>query len=379
MHTPYHQYLEKLISFQSITPSDNGAMEYLKDILTEQGFVAEVMVLGDDKYKVSNLYATFGNRKPNICFAGHIDVVPAGDLSLWRSDPFVMTTKDDKIYGRGAVDMKGALACMLSATFEYIKTNPTPNGSISFLITADEEGEAKYGTRMMLEHLKNNGRQIDLAILGEPTSGEEIGDAIKIGRRGSINFTLEVKGVQGHVAYPMQADNPVDRLVRIMHDLITNPLDEGSQFFQSSNLELTSVDVGNNVSNIIPQTAFARFNVRFNDLHTDDTIINLVRQTIEKYTVNYELTTNIAANVFVQSPQGLIADFAEVVRKTTGLNTKFSTSGGTSDARFIKDYCQVVEFGLLYKMAHKINEYTKNSDLQKLHNVYYRSLCQFLG
>lgn len=373
------KYLHELVGFKSVTPFGDDIILYISDLLSKNGFVTEIKIFGNDQYKVSNLYAIYGIEKPTICFAGHVDVVPPGDLSLWHSDPFVATRCGDKIYGRGTVDMKGSIACALEAALNFIKLNPHPNGSISFLITSDEEGEAKYGTKEMLLYLANTKQSIDLAILGEPTSEEEVGDTIKIGRRGSINFTLTVKGQQGHVAYPKLANNPVHNITKILHHLINKPLDKGSEFFQCSNLEITSIDVGNNSSNVIPSEAFGKFNVRFNDLHSAENIVSLVKKTIERYTKGYQLTYKVAANVFIQKPPGLIATFANIAEETTGVIPKFSTSGGTSDARFIKEYCPVVEFGLLSNTAHKINEYTKISDLQKLYSVYYNTLCKFLG
>jgi succinyl-diaminopimelate desuccinylase len=373
------KYLNELVSFRSITPFGGDAISYISDLLAKEGFSTEIKIFGNDEYKVTNLYAIYGIEKPTICFAGHVDVVPPGDLSLWQSEPFVATSHGDKIYGRGTVDMKGSIACALDATFNFIKLNPQPNGSISFLITSDEEGEAKYGTKEMLLYLANTKQSIDLAILGEPTSEEEVGDTIKIGRRGSINFVLTVKGQQGHVAYPKLANNPIHNLTKILNDLINRALDKGSEFFQSSNLEVTSIDVGNNSSNVIPSEASGKFNVRFNDLHSPESIVSFVKETIERYTKGYELTYRLSANVFIQKPEGLIEKFANIVQEATGVIPKFSTSGGTSDARFIQEYCPVVEFGLLSNTAHKINEYTKINDLQKLYSVYYNSLCKFLG
>ncbi len=375
----FFKYLNDLIGFKSITPSGEDAIAYISDLLSKEGFSTEIKVFGDNEYKVTNLYATYGTKKPTICFAGHVDVVPPGDLDLWRSDPFVATTHGDEIYGRGTVDMKGAIACALDATINFIKLNPEPNGSISFLITSDEEGEAKYGTKEMLLYLANTNHSIDLAIVGEPTSEKEVGDTIKIGRRGSINFILTVKGMQGHVAYPKQANNPIHTLIKILNELINRVLDQGSEFFQSSNLEITSIDVGNNSSNVIPSEATGKFNVRFNDLHSSESIISLVKETIEKYTEKYSLNNKPSANVFIQKPEGYIGKFANIVQEVTGLMPDLSTGGGTSDARFIQEYCQVVEFGLLSKTAHKINECTKISDLQKLYKVYYGALCKFLG
>lgn len=380
----YIKFLQDLISFPSVTPSSNGSIEYITDLLEGNGFRTESKIFGEDNYKVTNLYAVYGEAKPNICFAGHVDVVPIIDRSLWLNDPFKAHIIDDKIYGRGAVDMKGAIACFLAASLDFIKLNSTPRGAISLLITSDEEGPAKYGTAEMLKYLhKDTDKLIDLAIVGEPTSRQQVGDTIKIGRRGSINFNLTIYGTAGHVAYPLLAKNPLPYLVEILNILAHHQLDAGSKFFQQSNLEITSIDVGNNVNNVIPGEASARFNIRFNDLHSAASIIALVNSIISEYlakdSLKYELTSASSADSFIQEPIGLIADFARVVETTTKIATDLSTDGGTSDARFIKNYCPVVEFGLRSGEAHKINEYTKIIDLQTLYRVYYDSLIKFLS
>lgn len=379
----YINHLKNLISFKSVTPNSAGAIEYIDKLLQESSFQTEIKLFGGSSSQVTNLYGFYGNKKPNICFVGHVDVVPAGDHKLWHNaDPFTAYEADDKIYGRGAVDMKGAIACFLAASLDFIKNNPKLNGSISFLITSDEEGEAKYGTKEMLKHIYNQGHKIDFAIVGEPTNEKEIGDTIKIGRRGSVNFNLNIQGKEGHAAYPQKARNPIPCLIKIMHDIINIKLDEGSEFFQSSNLEVTSIDVGNNITNVIPDKASARFNIRFNDLHSAESLTNLIKRIVEKYCneyqLNYELTGKSSAESFIQSPIDRIADFAGIVASTTNIKPKFSTSGGTSDARFVKNYCPIVEFGLLSETAHKINECTKITDLQKLYDVYYNSLRKFL-
>lgn len=376
-------YLKNLISFESVTPNSAGAIEYIDKLLQESGFQTEIKLFGGSSSQVTNLYGFYGNKKPNICFVGHVDVVPAGDYNLWHnSEPFKANEQDGKIYGRGAADMKGAIACFLAASLDFIKNNQNLNGSISFLITSDEEGEAKYGTKEMLKHIYNQGHKVDFAIVGEPTCEKEIGDIIKIGRRGSINFNLSIEGLEGHVAYPLKAKNPLPCLIKIMNDIINIKLDEGSAFFDYSNTCVTSIDVGNNITNVIPDKASARFNIRFNDLHSAESLTNLIKGIAEKYCneyqLNYELTGKSSAESFIQSPIDRIADFAEIVASTTNIKPKFSTSGGTSDARFVKNYCPLVEFGLLSETAHKINEYTKITDLQKLYNVYYNSLTKFL-
>ncbi|KAJ6644971.1 Succinyl-diaminopimelate desuccinylase [Pseudolycoriella hygida] len=339
-----------------------------------------------DDYQVTNLYGIYGDSKPNICFAGHVDIVPAGDEALWLGDPFIANIVGDKIYGRGTVDMKGAIACFLAASLNFIKLNPNLKGSISFLITSDEEGKAEYGTKEMLKYLYRDTpypqKLIDLAIVGEPTNYHQIGDTAKIGRRGSINFDLILYGTAGHVAYPSQASNPIPYLIYILNDLVNYRLDEGSEFFQESHLEVTSIDVGNNVTNVIPGKITSKFNIRFNDNHSSYSILKLVEKIIEntcvKYNTEYKLNYVTAAECFIQEPKGLIADFIEVVTDTTQMVTKLSTSGGTSDARFIRNYCPVVEFGLCFSTAHKMNEYTEIRDLQRLYHRTFMSSRLYL-
>lgn len=379
----YIDFLKNLIAFQSITPNSVGCVEYINDILATNGFKTEIKIFGTEDYKVTNLYAVYGNAKPNICFAGHVDVVPAGTKSLWVSDPFIASTIDNVIYGRGVVDMKGAIACFLAASLDFISLHPTIKGAISFLLTSDEEGKAQYGTKEMLQYLHLNTKElIDLAIVGEPTNDQEIGDTVKIGRRGSINFDLALYGVAGHVAYPDRAKNPIPYLVSLLNDLINYRLDEGSKFFQRSNLEITSIDVGNNITNVIPEKITIKFNIRFNDNHSSASMVQLIEQIIQescsKHQLDYKLASETSAECFIQEPTGLITKFVEVVEGTTQIATKLSTSGGTSDARFIYHYCPVVEFGLRFNTAHKINESTEIIDLQRLYHVYYNFLMKLL-
>ncbi len=377
-------YLKNLIGFKSLTPQSNGAIEYIDDLLKAQGFKTEIKIFGNSKEQVTNLYAVYGACKPNICFVGHVDVVPAGNYELWHnSNPFRACEQDGKIYGRGAVDMKGSIVCFLAASLDFIKNNTDFIGSISFLLTSDEEGKAKHGTKEMLQYIYNQGHEIDFAIVGEPTCEKDIGDTIKIGRRGSINFNLTVKGLGGHVAYPQKANNPLPCLIRVLNELTNIKLDKGTKFFQSSNLEITNIDVGNNTTNVIPETATTHFNIRFNNLNSVETLAKqveeMIKQHCKKHKVDYKLEHNISADSFIQNPNDRIKEFAMIVEKTLNIKPNFSTSGGTSDARFVKNYCSLVEFGLLSDTAHKINEYTKISDLQKLYDVYYNFLMETLN
>ena len=380
----YINYLKDLIGFKSVTPKSDGAIEYIDDLLKQHGFKTEIKIFGDSKSEqVTNLYAVFGSNEPNICFVGHVDVVLAGNHELWyNASPFKASQQDGKIYGRGAVDMKGAIACFLAASLDFIKNNTDFKGSISFLLTSDEEGKAKHGTKEMLQYIYDQGYKINFAIVGEPTCEKEIGDAIKIGRRGSVNFKLNIKGLSGHVAYPHKANNPLPCLIIILNELTNIKLDEGTEFFQRSNLEVTNIEVGNNTSNVIPASTEASFNIRFNNLHSAETLAKqveeIIKQHCKEYKVDYKLEYSSSAEGFIQNPSDKIKEFAKVVEHTLKIKPEFSTSGGTSDARFVKNYCPLVEFGLLSEMAHKINEYTKISDLQKLYDVYYNFLMEIL-
>ena len=366
--------LEKLISFRSITLGGKDAIEYIANFLSNLGFECDVKTFGQGADEVTNLYAVFGNSTPNICFAGHVDVVPPMNEALWHCDPFKMLIQDDIVFGRGAVDMKGALACSLAAVAEFLKTTTKPKMSISFLLTSDEEGDATYGTKEMLEYIRGKNHKIDFCILGEPTTNYKLGDTIKIGRRGSVNFNLTVKGQQGHVAYPEKAINPLPVMARILCALTNKELDGGSEYFQRSNLEITSVDTGNPTSNVIPESVNARFNIRFNDNHTAKDLNALVTEIISQNCETYDLKYTSSSAPFIQKYSPKMQKFTKIVQDVCGITANIETNGGTSDARFIHAYTEVVEFGLNCNSAHKINEHTKISDLQTLYNVYYNSL-----
>lgn len=370
--------LEKLISYKSVTPKGKEALEYISNILSELGFICEIKCFGKGEKEVSNLYAIYGKKEPNICFAGHVDVVPAEDKKLWVSNPYKMNIVGNKIYGRGTVDMKGAIACSLAATSEYLHYNKSNNGSISFLLTTDEEGEAKYGTRMMLEHIRNYNPSISFCILGEPTTIKNIGDTMKIGRRGSVNFDLVVNGSQGHAAYPEKATNPLPIMTNILHKIHNKIFDLGNQFFQPTNLEIISIDTGNKTSNIIPESVKAKFNIRFNNKQNIHTLNHQLVQIISKCSNNYTLKHHISALPFIQKYSNNMKEFTQVIQNECKIKPLIQTGGGTSDARFLHLYCEVVEFGLNCNLAHKINEYTEISDLQTLYNVYYGALVRFL-
>src|ERR1700744_3443380 len=369
-----------LIRCPSVTPADAGALGVLESILKAAGFeVHRVTFSEPDTADIDNLYARIGTEAPHISFAGHTDVVPAGNEAAWKHGAFSGDVKDGFLYGRGAVDMKGGIACSVAAVLQYLaehggKPQESGNGSNSVLITGDEEGVAINGTVKLLQWAASRGENFDHCVLGEPSNVETLGDCIKIGRRGSLSGTLYVDGVQGHVAYPHRAANPVPDIASLVVALSQEPLDHGSAQFQASNLEFTSIDVGNPASNVIPAQARARFNIRFNDPHTQDSLRELVEQRMAKAAGN-RIKARIAweysnSNVFVTKP-GAFTDLAvAAIEAVAGRKPELSTSGGTSDARFISNYCPVIEFGLVGQTMHQVDERTPVSDLEKLTKIY---------
>ena len=366
----------ELLRCPSVTPADAGALGILENILKAAGFeVHRVTFSESGTADIDNLYARIGNAAPHISFAGHTDVVPAGDETAWSHGAFAGDVKDGLLYGRGAVDMKGGIACSVAAVLDYLAANGgKPKGSISFLITGDEEDVAVNGTIKLLEWVAKRGDKFDHCVLGEPSNVEVLGDCIKIGRRGSQSGTLYVDGVQGHVAYPQRANNPVPDISRLILAISEEPLDHGSAQFQASNLEFTSVDVGNAATNVIPGQARAKFNIRFNDNHDHESLRQLVEQRLAKATGN-RIRARIVwessnSNVFVTKP-GAFTDLAvAAIEDVTGRKPELSTSGGTSDARFISRYCPVIEFGLVGQTMHQIDERTPVADLEKLTKIY---------
>ena len=374
-----------LLRCPSVTPAEGGALRYLEDVLKGAGFDVHRMTFSEPGTPaIENLYARIGSGAPNIVFAGHTDVVPAGDESAWRHAPFAGDVADGQLYGRGAVDMKGGIACAVAAVLDHLSSNGgRPKGSISFLITGDEESVAVNGTVKLLAWAAARGEKFDHCILGEPSNVQALGDTIKIGRRGSLNGILTVTGRQGHVAYPDRADNPVRGLVALMSALMTEPLDAGSAHFQPSNLEFTSVDVGNPTVNLIPGEARARFNIRFNDRHTQSSLKELVEQRAVKeangkirFALQWEPSN---ADVFVVETGPFTDLVAGAVAEVTKRKPELSTTGGTSDARFIKSYCPVVEFGLVGQTMHQVDERVAVADLATLTAVYRRVLEKYFG
>jgi succinyl-diaminopimelate desuccinylase len=374
---------QELIRVPSVTPDCTRALDTLEAKAKELGFACRRMPFSaPGAADVDNLYARLGSEAPFFCFAGHIDTVPVGDARQWLMSPFSGFVLGDLLFGRGASDMKSAIAAFLSAVARVTAAQPVA-GSIGLLITGDEEGPAINGTVKMLESIKGSGERIDHCLVGEPTSVSKLGDMIKIGRRGSMTGRLTVTGAQGHVAYPQLADNPIPRLVAALERIGSLRLDEGSNHFQRSNLEITTVDVGNTAANVIPASARAVFNIRFNDLQTSDGLERLLRQTCDQVLAgksgSYELDIEVGGQCFLTKPGAFTELIADSVRKVTGVSPELSTTGGTSDARFIKDYCPVAEFGLPGQTMHKVDERASIYDIRALADVYAEILERYFA
>lgn len=358
----------ELIRRPSVTPEDAGAIGLLAGWLETLGFTCHNLPFDGGGPRIENLYARRGAAGPNFCFAGHTDVVPPG--RGWSVDPFAGSVVDGKLFGRGAVDMKGAIAAFVAAV---ARSGPSANplaGSVSLLITGDEEGPAVDGTVKVLDWLKQRGERLDCCLVGEPTNPRRLGEAMKIGRRGSMNTRVTVFGTQGHAAYPHLADNPLPRLVRILSRLTEKPLDQGSAHFEASTLALTTIDVGNPATNVIPAEARAGFNIRFNDLHTGAKLQDWIRALVAEAGGETELQFEVSGESFLTQPGPLSDSVAAAIRDITGLDPELSTSGGTSDARFIKNYCPVVEFGLVNQTMHKTDEHVPVEHLEQLAQIY---------
>ncbi len=368
-----------LISCRSVTPHNDGAIEQLSHWLSEMGFKCDILNFKEDGTDdVLNLWARIGNEEgPALCFAGHTDVVPEGDETRWSTDPFAANEIDGKIIGRGATDMKGAIASFVSATKKFLDERENFAGSISFIITGDEEGIAINGTKKLLNWMQENSISFDDCIVGEPTNPKRLGEMIKIGRRGSVNGVLTVDGQQGHVAYPHLAENPIPMLLNILNNLTSDQLDQGNEHFQPSNLEITSVDVGNKATNVIPQSASARFNIRYNDNFNSETIEDEINRRLENFKNNFSLKLEHSGDSFLTKPGKLVNDLSEIIFNKTGINPDLSTSGGTSDARFIKNYGNVVEFGLISETMHQIDESVAVKDINDLSEIYYEVLTKY--
>ena len=361
-----------LIRCPSVTPEDGGALAALAAALEPLGFECHLLPFSEaGTAEVDNLYARLGSGAPNFCFAGHTDVVPVGDAAAWSVDPFGAEIVDGALFGRGASDMKSAIACFVAAADRFTaRRGKDFGGSISLLITGDEEGESVNGTAKMLGWLDERDEVLDACLVGEPTNPRNLGEMVKIGRRGSLTGRLSVTGTQGHTAYPQFADNPLPRLVAMLAAIDEGGLDEGTEHFPPSDLQLTTIDVGNGASNVIPAAARAAFNIRFNDLHTGDSLTRWLHERFASVGGDWHLDVTVSGEAFLTPPGPLSALVAAAVERITARVPELSTTGGTSDARFIKDFCPVAEFGMISETAHKVDEKVALSDIAMLCDIY---------
>ena len=369
------QLAKELIRFPSVTPVDAGIMSFLEKKLKQLGFKTKVLEFRENNSKpVKNLYARLGNKSPNFCYAGHLDVVPAGNLKHWTVNPFKPSIKKGHLIGRGANDMKSSIAAFVSAVSNFIENYPNFSGSISLLITGDEEGVAINGTKKVVEYLKKRKEKIDFCLVGEPTNPSKLGEMIKIGRRGSMNGRLTIIGMQGHVAYPHRANNPSTALVQILKLIKDIKFDQGTKDFQPTNLEITKININNTADNVIPGVATATFNIRFNNKHSSSSLKKKINKVIKKISAKnkskYKIEYSVSGEAFLTNPNKTTFMIQDVIRKITKIKPKLSTTGGTSDARFIRKIAPCLEFGLVGKTMHKVDEAVSLSDLKKLTLIY---------
>jgi succinyl-diaminopimelate desuccinylase len=363
---------QALIRCPSVTPADAGAQDVLAEALAQLGFTVTRLRFG----AIGNLFARRGSAGPHLCFAGHTDVVPPGN-GAWAADPFAGEVRDGVLYGRGACDMKGAVAAFVAACAQRLAASPL-RGSVSLLITGDEEGEAVDGTARVLEWMAANGQIPDFCLVGEPTNPARLGEVIKIGRRGSLTARVTMHGTQGHVAYPERTDNPVHRLVRLLAALTAVPLDAGSEWFEPSGLQVTTVDVGNPTANLVPARASAVLNIRFNDCHTGAALAGWLRAAVARYSERAEVEVSISGESFLTAPGPAVATLRQAVAAATGIEPRLDTGGGTSDARFIARYCPVAEFGLVGATMHQADERVPVKELRALTGIY-RAVLEAFG
>ena len=365
----------RLIRCESVTPAEGGALSLLAKELGPLGFECRRLPFGEGSARVENLFARRGHGAPHFAFAGHTDVVPVGDASAWRHAPFSGALEDGKLFGRGAADMKGGIAAFVGAVRQFVECHP--DGSISLIITGDEEGDADYGTVKMVEWMRAHDHLPDVCVVGEPTNPDRLGDVIKNGRRGSLSCQLTVDGVQGHVAYPHLADNPIVRLLAMLAPVNGVTLDGGNDYFDASTAHITSIDTGNAAGNVIPATVSARFNIRFNTEHKADDLIGWLEEHFNRIGGNWQADWRVSAEPFV-TPAGPLTDLMQAaITEVTGKNAELSTSGGTSDARFITHLCPVAEFGLVGQTMHKVDEHVSIDDIDQLTAIYLAMLTRF--
>ena len=376
------QLAKELIRYPSITPIDAGVMKFLEKQLKKLGFKTKILDFKEKNTKpVKNLYARLGNKGPNFCYAGHLDVVPAGNLKDWTVNPFKPAIKKGHLIGRGANDMKSSIAAFVAAVSNFVLSNKKFKGSISFLITGDEEGVAINGTKKVVEYLRKKKEKIDFCLVGEPTNPNKLGEMIKIGRRGSMTGRLSVIGVQGHVAYPQRANNPSTALVQILKELKEIKFDKGTKDFQPTNLEITKININNSADNVIPGLANATFNIRFNNKHSSNSLkkkINkIVQKKCKKNKSKFKMEYNVSGEAFLTKPNKTTFMVRDTIKKITKINPVFSTTGGTSDARFIRKISPCLEFGLVGRTMHKIDEVVALTDLKKLTLIYLNILKNY--
>ena len=369
------QLAKELIRFPSVTPVDAGVMSFLEKKLKQLGFKTKVLEFREKNSKpVKNLYARLGNKSPNFCYAGHLDVVPAGNLKDWTVNPFKPSIKKGHLIGRGANDMKSSIAAFVAAISNFIENYSDFKGSISLLVTGDEEGVAINGTKKVVEYLKKRKEKIDFCLVGEPTNPSKLGEMIKIGRRGSMNGRLTITGVQGHVAYPHRANNPSTALVQILKEIKDIKFDQGTKDFQATNLEITKININNIADNVIPGFATATFNIRFNNKHSSASLKSKVNKVIKKISAKnkskYKIEYSVSGEAFLTNPNKTTFMIQDIIKKITKIKPKLSTTGGTSDARFIRKIAPCLEFGLVGKTMHKVDEAVSLSDLKKLTLIY---------
>jgi len=376
------QLAKELIKFPSITPVDAGVMKFLEKKLKKLGFKTKIIEFKEKNFKpVKNLYAKIGNKEPNFCFAGHLDVVPPGNLNDWAVNPFKPSIKKGHLIGRGANDMKSSIAAFVSAVSIFLNKNHKFNGSISLLITGDEEGDAINGTKKVVDYLKKKKERISFCLVGEPTNPNKLGEMIKIGRRGSLTGKLIIDGIQGHVAYPQKANNPSTTIVEILDELKNIKFDSGTKDFQPTNLEVTRININNSADNVIPGSAEAAFNIRFNNKHSSSSIkkrINKILKKISKKNKSkFKIEYRVSGEAFLTKPNDITFMIQNIIKKITKIKPKLSTTGGTSDARFIRKISPCLEFGLVGKNMHKVNESVALKDLKNLSKIYHTILQNY--
>ena len=369
------QLAKELIKFPTVTPVDAGIMKFLEKKLKTLGFKTKILEFKEkDSKSVKNLYARLGNQSPNFCYAGHLDVVPAGNLKDWTVNPFKPSVKKGYLIGRGANDMKSSIAAFVSAVSSFVANKRKFNGSISLLITGDEEGVAINGTKKVVEYLKKKKEKIDFCLVGEPTNPNKLGEMIKIGRRGSMTGRLSIIGVQGHVAYPQRANNPSTAIVQILKELKEIKFDNGTRDFQPTNLEVTKININNSADNVIPGLANATFNIRFNNKHSSSSIKKkidkIIKRICNKNKSKYKIDYSVSGEAFLTKPNNTTFMIRDIIKKITKIKPQLSTTGGTSDARFIRKIAPCLEFGLVGKTMHKVDEAVSLSDLKKLTRIY---------